>query len=42
MSTDHDPNADAAKPAGNFLHQWIAADVAAGRTGGEVVTRFPP
>lgn len=26
----------------HFLKQWIAEDVAAGRTGGEVVTRFPP
>ncbi len=26
----------------HFLKQWIAADVAAGKTGGEVVTRFPP
>ncbi|MFO7936953.1 MAG: glutamine--tRNA ligase/YqeY domain fusion protein [Kiritimatiellia bacterium] len=26
----------------HFLKQWIAEDVAAGRTGGKVVTRFPP
>ena len=26
----------------HFLRQWIEADVAAGRTGGKVVTRFPP
>ncbi|MEI7899959.1 MAG: glutamine--tRNA ligase/YqeY domain fusion protein [bacterium] len=26
----------------HFLKQWIADDVAAGRTGGLVVTRFPP
>ena len=26
----------------HFLRQWIEADVAAGRTGGEVTTRFPP
>ena len=26
----------------HFLRQWIGADVAAGRTGGKVVTRFPP
>ena len=26
----------------HFLKQWIAEDVAAGRTGGHVVTRFPP
>lgn len=26
----------------HFLKQWIAEDVAAGRTGGQVVTRFPP
>ena len=27
---------------GHFLQQWIAADVEAGKTGGKVVTRFPP
>ncbi len=26
----------------HFLRQWIEGDVAAGRTGGKVVTRFPP
>ena len=26
----------------HFLKQWIADDVAAGKTGGKVVTRFPP
>ena len=26
----------------HFLRQWIEQDVAAGRTGGKVVTRFPP
>ena len=26
----------------HFLKQWIEEDVAAGRTGGQVVTRFPP
>ena len=26
----------------HFLKQWIEEDVAAGRTGGKVVTRFPP
>ncbi len=26
----------------HFLRQWIEADVAAGKTGGKVVTRFPP
>ncbi len=26
----------------HFLKQWIAEDVAAGKTGGQVVTRFPP
>jgi glutaminyl-tRNA synthetase len=26
----------------HFLRQWIEADVAAGTTGGKVVTRFPP
>ena len=29
-------------PAGNFIRQIVAADVAAGRHGGRVVTRFPP
>jgi glutaminyl-tRNA synthetase len=38
---------DETKPAESdtsrhFLKQWIAEDVAAGRTGGLVVTRFPP
>ena len=26
----------------HFLKQWIAEDVASGKTGGQVVTRFPP
>ena len=26
----------------HFLRQWIESDVAAGKTGGEVTTRFPP
>ncbi len=30
------------EPRGHFVRQFIAADVAAGRNGGEVVTRFPP
>ena len=34
---------DASKsPAGNFIRDFIQADVAAGRHGGKVVTRFPP
>ncbi|MBK9519576.1 MAG: glutamine--tRNA ligase/YqeY domain fusion protein [Anaeromyxobacter sp.] len=33
--------ADAARP-GNFLTEIIDADLAAGRNGGQVVTRFPP
>ena len=28
--------------ARHFLRQWIAEHVDAGRTGGQVVTRFPP
>ena len=28
--------------ARHFLRQWISEDVEAGRTGGQVVTRFPP
>ena len=35
-------NRDAPDTRGHFLKQWIADDVAAGRTGGLVVTRFPP
>ena len=34
--------ADAAGKPKNFLEQWIEGDVLAGRTGGKVVTRFPP
>lgn len=30
------------KKQGSFLYQWIAADVASGKHGGQVVTRFPP
>ena len=30
------------KTSKHFLEQWIEADHAAGRTGGRVVTRFPP
>lgn len=26
----------------HFIHEWIGGDVAAGRNGGRVVTRFPP
>ncbi len=33
---------DAAGDAGNFVRELIEADVAAGRHGGRVVTRFPP
>ena len=29
-------------PSKHFLEQWIEGDVLAGRTGGKVVTRFPP
>ena len=32
----------AAAPGSNFIRQIVAADVAAGRNGGKVVTRFPP
>lgn len=35
----HAPESDTAR---HFVRQWIAADVAAGKNGGEVVTRFPP
>ena len=40
-----EPNAAAAAgaaPSKHFLEQWIEDDVLAGRTGGKVVTRFPP
>ncbi|NLF85975.1 MAG: glutamine--tRNA ligase/YqeY domain fusion protein [Lentisphaerae bacterium] len=30
------------EPRGHFIRQFIAEDVAAGRNGGQVVTRFPP
>ncbi len=30
------------EPRGHFIQQFIAEDVAAGRNGGQVVTRFPP
>ena len=36
------PAADSAAKSRNFLEQWVEADIAAGRTGGRVVTRFPP
>ena len=39
----NDENTAAGPDTGrHFLKQWIAEDVAAGRTGGQVVTRFPP
>jgi glutaminyl-tRNA synthetase len=34
--------APAAAPAQDFIREIVAADVAAGRNGGRVVTRFPP
>ena len=45
MSTSSNENpADAVttEPRGHFIQQFIADDVAAGRNGGHVVTRFPP
>jgi glutaminyl-tRNA synthetase len=36
------PSAEATAAPGNFIRDRIAADVAAGRHGGRVVTRFPP
>jgi glutaminyl-tRNA synthetase len=36
------PPAEASGAPGNFIRDRIAADVAAGRHGGRVVTRFPP
>lgn len=33
---------DVSDTSRHFLRQWIAEDVQAGRTGGQVVTRFPP
>ncbi len=37
-----DASLSSEKPGAHFLQQWIAADVAAGKNGGTVVTRFPP
>ena len=43
MSTaSNAPAAEAAPQSRNVLEQWVEADIAAGRTGGRVVTRFPP
>ncbi len=44
MSNPETETSEAERPrtASHFLQQWIAADVAAGRNGGLVVTRFPP
>ena len=42
MNSETENAASPDKATGHFLQQWIAADVAAGTTGGEVVTRFPP
>ncbi|MDD4102687.1 MAG: glutamine--tRNA ligase/YqeY domain fusion protein [Kiritimatiellae bacterium] len=39
IAGDGDKGSDTGR---HFLKQWIAEDVAAGRTGGTVVTRFPP
>ncbi len=39
---DESNAAAAAAPSKHFLEQWIEDDVLAGRTGGKVVTRFPP
>jgi glutaminyl-tRNA synthetase len=40
--TPSDTIAPDAEPRGHFIRQIIAEDVAAGRNGGQVVTRFPP
>lgn len=42
MSSDKTAEETPEKKPGNFLYQWIAADVASGKHGGQVVTRFPP
>ncbi len=42
MNSDKQENTNTPKQQGHFLYQWIAADVAAGKNGGNVVTRFPP
>ena len=39
--SEENPN-EASDTSRHFLKQWIAEDVAAGTTGGKVVTRFPP
>lgn len=42
-SSNENPSGPAAaEPRGHFIRQFIADDVAAGRNGGRVVTRFPP
>jgi glutaminyl-tRNA synthetase len=40
MSESHSPAP--AAPASDFIREIVAADVAAGKNGGRVVTRFPP
>ena len=40
-TTTHDSTTDTERPR-DFLREAVAADVAAGRNGGKVVTRFPP
>ena len=42
MSSEPSTESDASKSSKHFLEQWIEADHLAGRTGGKVVTRFPP
>ena len=42
MSENNGTGASPAEPRGHFIKQFIADDVAAGRNGGVVVTRFPP
>ncbi len=42
MNPELDTTTASEKPVGHFLQQWIATDVAAGKNGGDVVTRFPP
>ena len=37
-----DVNVKAEAPAQDFIREIVSADVAAGRNGGRVVTRFPP
>ena len=40
--TNEEPKTNESDTSRHFLKQWISDDVAAGKTGGCVTTRFPP